>query len=83
MKNKLPPTFKQKIEWLEIYTLVLAAEISGYSVQHLRRLCRARRVAHLRRGCHIYFTPAQVDALTKEVKPRATRAVLNRRGAYA
>lgn len=82
MSKKLTP-FKTAIKHGKIIPLPAAALLSGYSVQHLRRLCRARLVAHLRRGgCHVYFTPAQIAALTKDVRPLRSAASANRRGAY-
>ena len=82
MTKKLTP-IKKQIARGELFTLEGAAFLSDYSVQHLRRLCRARVVAHKQKGCHIYFTPAQVLALTKDVRPLKRAAVANRRGAYA
>lgn len=51
----------------KIYSLTEAAAESGFCVQHLRRLCRDRRVSHTRRGDRYFFTVEELKALTVHV----------------
>jgi len=53
-----------------MHPLVEAADISGFSHQYLRQLCRDQAVEHTRRGKRYFFTDAQVAALTVVVAPR-------------
>lgn len=52
-----------------------AAELTGFTVYHIQRLCKLRKVEHERRhGTQYYFTPAQIEALRlKTVKPKISR----------
>lgn len=49
-------TFQDLLAKGEIIALEDAAKMTGYSADHLRRLCRARKVAHKKRGPYYYFT---------------------------
>ena len=58
-----------------LLTIYGAAKASGYSPQHLRRLCADDKIAHLRRGHQYFFTQEHVHALFQYTAPRfaATR----------
>ena len=43
-----------------MYTLEQAAPLLGYCVQHLRRLCKAGKVPHIRRGLRYLFTEEDI-----------------------
>ena len=70
--NRLTPpkTLKQKLKDGDLFTAESAAAQIGYTVVHLRRLCHAKKIDHIRRGDDIFFTPAQVEAVFKPVKAR-------------
>lgn len=53
-------------------TLEEAARVSGYCIQHLRRLCHRRKISHLRRGKSFFFTESQMAALFEIVQARTT-----------
>ena len=56
----------------DICEIPKAASLSGFSEQHLRRLCAARKVEHERRFGHYYFTPVQIAKLRpRTVTPAA------------
>lgn len=48
-------TFNERLKSGEITDLKRAAELTGYSEQHLRRLCNLRQIAHVRRNRREYF----------------------------
>ena len=48
----------------KLYTIADAARETGYNNQYLRQLCRERRVPHLRRRGRIFFTAADLAAIT-------------------
>ena len=64
-------SLKQRLKAGELFTAESAAEQLGYHVVHLRRLCHARKLDHLRRGDDIFFTPEQIEAGFKLVKAQA------------
>ncbi len=48
----------------DLCNILRAAELTGYSPQHLRRLCDAKAIAHhRRRDEQYYFSPEQIEAL--------------------
>ena len=62
--------FRRRIQKGEVLTLSIAAEQSGYSRQHLRRLCFNKKVEHIRRGPLLFFTADQASKLVKTVGVR-------------
>ena len=65
-------TFAERIARGDLHPLATAAAISGYSIQHLQRLCHRRAVDHEQHKGDYFFTPAQLVALSpKTVKARA------------
>lgn len=63
--------FRKRIAKGDVLTLTDAAKQSGYSRQHLRRLCFRKRVEHIRRGPLLFFTANQASQLVKTVGVRA------------
>ena len=51
----------------KLYTLTQAASVSGYNDQHLRKLCREKKVAHTIRGSRYFFTAAEIEGLARHV----------------
>lgn len=51
----------------DLVTLTQAALISGYSPQHLRKLCDSEKIEHEQRGPRYYFTPRQIEKLFRHV----------------
>ena len=52
-----------------------AAERLGISEQHLRKLCREKKIAHTRIGARYFLTAEQADALVRIVPPAAAEPV--------
>ena len=54
-----PKSIKQMLKDKELYTVQEAADILGYTVGHLRKLCAAKKVGHVKRGDggDIYLKP--------------------------
>lgn len=61
-------TLRERLANGTLYNIKTAAKASGYCEQHLRRLCQWGRVAHIRRGYNVYFTPDQVNALFQTMR---------------
>jgi hypothetical protein len=51
----------------KLFTLAAAAAASGYSEQHLRKLCRDRKVAHTLRGSRYMFTAEELEGLARHI----------------
>lgn len=51
----------------KLFTLAAAAAASGYSEQHLRRLCREKKVAHTVRGSRYMFTAEELEGLARHI----------------
>ena len=80
MKNKItiPKKFKsikpheQRLKDGDICDIETAAHLTGYSVQHLRRLCHDKAVGHERRNGHeFFFTPDDIKSVQARVEPKA------------
>lgn len=69
---RAPKSFAQRIKDQELFPIKVAAEITGYSIQHLRRLCHKRKVGHLKRGGNeFFFTPHDLEAVFAHIKAQA------------
>lgn len=69
--KKREKTFEQKLQDGELFDIKAAAAQTGYSEQHLRRMCRAKppRISHvLRGGTQFYFTPEAIAGVFKTVE---------------
>ena len=69
-------TFDQLLKDGDIFDVQGASDRSGYTPQHIRRLCRERRIAHIDRGptaneVVFFFTAAQLTALFRYQKAKA------------
>jgi len=53
-------TFDQQIKDGDLFDIERAAKLTGYSVQHVRRLCHDRRIGHVRRGPQFFFTQQHI-----------------------
>lgn len=56
-------SFDQQLKDGDIFDVTEAARRSGYNAVYLRRLCKAEKIDHTRRGIRIFFTRDQVHAL--------------------
>jgi hypothetical protein len=61
-------SFEQLLNDGDILDVKGASQRSGYTPQHVRRLCREDRLDHIRRGLveeevHFYFLPSQIASL--------------------
>ena len=57
-------TFDERLKSGEITDIKTAAKLTGYSEQHLRRLCHLRKVGHTRRlEREFFFSKADLRAL--------------------
>lgn len=65
--EKKVKSLEQQLQEQEYYTTETAAQVLGYSVQHVRRLCARKKLEHTRRGGIYLFTPAQLEAYFKTV----------------
>jgi hypothetical protein len=70
-------TFEQLLKDGDLYDANGAAQRSGYTPQHIRRLCRTpTRLDHLTRGAgedaQLYFLPEQLDALFTYKKAKSS-----------
>ena len=63
-KNE-PKSFAQKLKDGEVFDIASASRQTGYSEQHLRRLCHRKKVSCLKRGQSYFFTPAQIVDIMK------------------
>ena len=63
------------METEKLFTLAEAAEILGVNDQHLRKLCRLRKVAHTRRGGEgrYFFTQGELDRFVVHVEPETKK----------
>ncbi len=61
---------KPKME--KLFSLTEAAEILNVNDQHLRKLCRLKKVAHTRRAGagHYFFTQGELDRFTIHIEPK-------------
>lgn len=69
-------TFEQLLKDGDILDVQGASQRSGYTPQHVRRLCREDRLGHIRRGLveeevHFYFIPDQIKGLFTTRRARA------------
>ncbi len=69
-------TFEQLLAANDILDVQGASQRSGYTPQHVRRLCRENRLDHIRRGLveeevHFFFLPEQVKNLFTTRRARA------------
>jgi hypothetical protein len=64
-------TFAELMARGELYDIAMAAKMSGYSEQHLRRLCIARKVSHKRRGTAFLFTKHDIEDMFVVVEKKA------------
>jgi hypothetical protein len=51
----------------KLYTLSEASKLSGYNDQHLRKLCREKKVAHTIRGSRYMFTAEELEGLARHI----------------
>ena len=68
--------FEQLLKDGDLFDVQGASQRSGYTPQHVRRLCREERLDHLTRGLnneevHFYFLPEQLAALFTYKKAKA------------
>ena len=68
--------FEQLLKDGDLFDVQGASQRSGYTPQHVRRLCREERLDHLTRGLndeevHFFFLPEQLKALFTYKKSRA------------
>ena len=68
--------FEQLLKDGDLFDVQGASQRSGYTPQHVRRLCREERLDHLTRGLndaevHFYFLPEQLEALFTYKKAKA------------
>lgn len=65
----------------ELFDSDTAAQILGYSEQHLRRLCRATppRIGFVKRARAYYFTPSHLAAYFSGVLVTPVRAAARKR----
>lgn len=54
-------------EQKKLLTVKEAAAACGRNEQHLRKLCRLKKVAHERKGNRFFFTPEDVEKLNPPV----------------
>lgn len=60
----MPKTFEEKVKSGELITTTTAAELTGYTAHHIRRLCHSGVLPYvLRNGWQIFFSPSDVKAL--------------------
>lgn len=69
-------SFEQLLKDGDLFDVQGASQRSGYTPQHVRRLCRENRLDHLERGLndaevHFYFLPEQLKALFTYKKAKA------------
>lgn len=57
----------------QLYDLETVAEIAGYCVRYLRRLCHEGKIDHHKLLGRYYMTPAEVTALLQPVKAKAAK----------
>lgn len=50
-----------------LYSLAEAAKLSRYNDQHLRKLCREKKIAHTIRGSRYFFTTEELEALARHI----------------
>ena len=56
----------------DIFDIDGAHKITGYSVQHLRRLCQQGKIEHVERGeAQYFFLPRHLKGVFKTVQARA------------
>ena len=55
------------MEQKKLLTVKEAAELRGMNEQHLRKLCRLKKVAHERMGNRYFFTVEDAERLQKAV----------------
>lgn len=69
-------TFDQLLKDGDVFDVQGASDRSGYTPQHIRRLCREKRIAHIDRGptpeeVVFFFLPEQLTALFRYQKAKA------------
>jgi hypothetical protein len=69
-------SFTQLLTDGDIFDVQGASDRSGYTPQHIRRLCREKRIAHIDRGptpeeVVFFFLPEQLTALFRYQKAKA------------
>ena len=55
----------------KLFSLTEASKLSGYNDQHLRKLCREKRVNHTIRGSRYFFTLEELEGLARHVAVEA------------
>lgn len=68
--RKIKP-FKQRLKDGDIVDIIVAAELTGFSEAHLRRLCKAGKVSHEKHMSQYYFTPEDVKSVSRRVEKSA------------
>ncbi len=79
MKKQKIKSFESRLKSGEIIDIRAMADRTGYSEQHLRRLCHAKKIAHLSRdpkklepivrgGKQFFFIAESVDDVLKHIK---------------
>lgn len=68
-------TFNQLLKDGDVFDVQDASDRSGYTPQHIRRLCREKRIAHIDRGptpeeVVFFFLPEQLTALFRYQKAK-------------
>jgi len=53
----------------KLYTLKETAVSSGFSEQHLRKLCATEKIAHTRKGSRYFFTAEEAAKLIVHYAP--------------
>lgn len=64
--------FDKMVKDGDVCDVTRAAELTGYSEQHIRRLCADKATPHQERRGTYWFTPEDIEALRpKPVDPKA------------
>jgi hypothetical protein len=63
--------YNQRMKAGDIVDVHVCARLTGYSEEHVRRICRADGAGamHERRGRKFFFKPAHVEAILNRVAP--------------
>jgi predicted transcriptional regulator of viral defense system len=66
--DKVEGNMRATIDGTEYVDIEEAAEMTGYSVGHLRRLARQEKIARIKRGTMVFLSLASLESYVGEMK---------------
>jgi len=70
MAKNEPKSLEARLKAGELFDIASACRQTGYSYQHLTKLCRMRMVTCIQRGRAYFFTADHISKMFKVVKSR-------------